>query len=61
MPRSSGSYISLPGLGPINIGRLSRRSTGDSGKCLDGGLNLDLFPEVKSQPTRKHWKVCKIS
>ncbi len=53
--RSSGSFISLPGL--ATIGRLARRSTGDSGKFVDGAWNLDLFPEVKGQPSRAHWKV----
>lgn len=57
-PRSSGSFISLPGLAAIGISRLSRRSTGDSGKCIDGSWNLDQFPEVNGLPSRDHWKVC---
>ncbi|KAI1338008.1 FYVE-domain-containing protein [Xylariaceae sp. FL0016] len=51
---SSNSFISLPGLGAF--GRLSRRSTGDSGKCMDGDWNLDLFPKPTASPTRQHWK-----
>jgi len=47
------SLISLP-----SLGKLSRRSTGDSGKCFDGDWNLDLFPKPTGTPTRKHWKVC---
>ncbi|OAA68051.1 fyve domain containing protein [Niveomyces insectorum RCEF 264] len=54
--RSSGSFISLPGFGAFGIGRLSRRSTNDSGKCVDATWNLDLFPEVKRLPSRDHWK-----
>ncbi|KAM7222401.1 vacuolar segregation protein pep7 [Rhypophila decipiens] len=49
--QSNSSFIGLPALG-----RLSRRSTGDSGKCLDGEWNLDLFPKPTGMPTRKHWK-----
>ncbi|KAK3379405.1 hypothetical protein B0T24DRAFT_154774 [Lasiosphaeria ovina] len=52
--RSSNSFMSLPGLSAF--GRLSRRSTGDSGKCVNGDWNLDLFPEPTGPPTRKHWK-----
>jgi hypothetical protein len=52
--RTNSSIISLPGLGAF---RLSRRSTGDSGKCVDGDWNFDLFPKVSGPPTRKHWKV----
>ncbi|KAK3313476.1 hypothetical protein B0H66DRAFT_353163 [Apodospora peruviana] len=56
--RPNTSFISL---GAATIGRLSRRSTGDSGKCVDGGgddadWNLDLFPKPTGTPTRKHWK-----
>lgn len=57
--RSSGSFISLPGLpglGAFGIGRLSRRSTNDSGKCISDNWNLDLFPEVNGLPSRSHWK-----
>lgn len=53
--RSSGSFISLSGLSAL--GRLSRRSTGDSGKCVDGNWNLDMFPVPKGSPTMEHWKV----
>ncbi|ORY69710.1 uncharacterized protein BCR38DRAFT_90742 [Pseudomassariella vexata] len=52
--RSNGSFISISGLGAL--GRLSRRSTGDSGKCMDSEWNLDLFPKPTAQPTRVHWK-----
>lgn len=54
--RSSGSFISLPGLGAFGFGRLTRRATSDSGKCLDSSWNLDLFPEVVGLPSRDHWK-----
>ncbi|CAK7197567.1 Zn finger protein [Sporothrix eucalyptigena] len=54
--RSSGSFISLPGLGAFGIGRLSRRSTNDSGKCVDSSWNLDQFPDVTGFPSRSHWK-----
>ncbi|KAK1751865.1 vacuolar segregation protein pep7 [Echria macrotheca] len=51
-PRPNSSFI-----GGLNaLGRLSRRSTGDSGKCVDGKWNLDLFPQPTGTPTRKHWK-----
>ncbi|KAI9166915.1 FYVE-type zinc finger-containing protein [Paramyrothecium foliicola] len=53
--RSSNSFITIPGLTGIGQ-RLTRRSTGDSGKSFDGEWDLDLFPEVTSVPTRKHWK-----
>jgi hypothetical protein len=53
--RSSNSLITIPGLGGIGH-RLTRRSTGDSGKSFDGELDLDLFPKVTDLPTRKHWK-----
>lgn len=56
--RSSGSFISLPGLGAFGIGLLSRRSTNDSGKCVDTNWNLDQFPDVTGFPSRSHWKVC---
>lgn len=52
--RSSNSFISLAGLSAL--GRLSRRSTGDSGKCMGGDWNLDLFPKVNALPKRDHWK-----
>jgi hypothetical protein len=52
---SNSSFVRLGGLSAL--GRLSRRSTGDSGKCMDGDWNLDLFPKPTAQPTREHWKV----
>ena len=55
--RPNSSFI-----GGLNaLGRLSRRSTGDSGKCVDGTWNLDLFPQPTGTPTRKHWKVCSLT
>ncbi|KAI0879267.1 zinc finger protein [Hypoxylon argillaceum] len=51
---SANSFISLPGLGGWT--RLSRRSTGDSGKSMESEWNLDLFPKPTSPPTRQHWK-----
>lgn len=53
--KTNGSFISLGGLSAL--GRLSRRSTGDSGKCVDGDWNLEMFPKPTAQPTRQHWKV----
>ncbi|KAK4169383.1 vacuolar segregation protein pep7 [Cladorrhinum sp. PSN259] len=49
--RPNNSFMSL---GPL--GRLSRRSTGDSAKNVDGTWNLDLFPQPTGLPTRKNWK-----
>jgi hypothetical protein len=54
--RPNSSFMSLGGLSPF--GRLSRRSTADSAKCVDGNWNLDQFPKPTGAPTRKHWKVC---
>jgi hypothetical protein len=51
--KSNSSFISLGSA----LGRLSRRSTGDSGKCVDGNWNLDMFPKPTGTPTREHWKV----
>lgn len=57
--RQHNSFKSLGGLSPLSaFGRLSRRSTGDSDKSVDGSWNLDLFPKPTGPPTRKHWKVC---
>lgn len=53
--KANGSWSSLPGLSAL--GRLSRRPTADSAKCVDINWNLDLFPVPTAQPTRKHWKV----
>ncbi|KAI1393696.1 FYVE-domain-containing protein [Hypoxylon trugodes] len=50
----SNSFISLSGLGML--GRLSRRTTGDSGKWVEGEWDLDMFPMPTAQPTRQHWK-----
>ncbi|KAL1866603.1 hypothetical protein VTK73DRAFT_4633 [Phialemonium thermophilum] len=52
--RSSGSFISLSGLGALS--RLSRRSTGDSADSANGSWNLDMFPKPTGLPTRNHWK-----
>jgi hypothetical protein len=46
--------MNVPGLATIQ--RLSRRSTGESTKCPEGGWDLELFPEVTDVPTRNHWK-----
>jgi hypothetical protein len=54
--RPNASFMNLGGLTPF--GRLSRRSTGDSDKCVDSVWNLDQFPKPTGSPTRKHWKVC---
>ncbi|KAI0114914.1 FYVE-domain-containing protein [Daldinia grandis] len=51
---SNSSFISLAGLGALS--RLSRRSTDDSGKCVDDEWDLDMFPKPTAQPTRQHWK-----
>lgn len=56
--RHSNSFMSLGGLSGLSaFGRLSRRSTADSTKSVDGSWNLDLFPKPTGAPTRKHWKV----
>ncbi|KKY32881.1 putative fyve domain containing protein [Diaporthe ampelina] len=52
--RSSGSFTSLFGISSLS--RLSRRSTGDSGKFVDWDWDLANYPKVHGQPTRKHWK-----
>ncbi|KAB5558610.1 hypothetical protein GE09DRAFT_1173358 [Coniochaeta sp. 2T2.1] len=61
--QASDSFITLGGA--LLVGRrLSRRSTGDSGKGgLDNdgqgeweGDDLDAFPTPKGLPTREHWK-----
>ncbi|KAK4156717.1 hypothetical protein C8A00DRAFT_40841 [Chaetomidium leptoderma] len=56
--RPNGSFMSLGGLSAF--GRLSRRSTGDSAKCVDdnwnGNWDLDQFPKPTGVPSRKHWK-----
>jgi hypothetical protein len=53
--RSSGSFMSLPGLN--GFGRLSRRSTGDPGNSVFGKWNLDVFPVPRGAPSQQHWKV----
>ncbi|KAI0168306.1 hypothetical protein BJ166DRAFT_253619 [Pestalotiopsis sp. NC0098] len=52
--KASSSWSSLTGLGAF--GRLARRGTGDSGKCLNGELDMDMFPKPTAEPTRTHWK-----
>ena len=52
---NGGGIMNVPGLATIQ--RLSRRSTGESTKCPEGGWDLELFPEVTDVPTRNHWKV----
>ncbi|KXX79062.1 Vacuolar segregation protein pep7 [Madurella mycetomatis] len=55
--RHNNSFMSLGGLSGLSaFGRLSRRSTADSTKSVDGSWNLDLFPKPTGAPTRKHWK-----
>lgn len=54
--RSSGSFTSLSGI--LNLGRLSRRSTGDSGKVMEyWNWDMSNYAQVKGEPTRRHWKV----
>ncbi|AEO68813.1 uncharacterized protein THITE_2118504 [Thermothielavioides terrestris NRRL 8126] len=52
--RPNSSFMSLGGL--TAFGRLSRRSTGDSAKCIDADWDLDQFPKPTGAPTREHWK-----
>ncbi|OAQ70482.1 zinc finger domain-containing protein [Pochonia chlamydosporia 170] len=53
--RANTAIMGIPGLSLFGQ-RLSRRSTGESGKTLDGEWKLDSFPEVSGLPTRLHWK-----
>ncbi|POR34869.1 Molybdenum cofactor biosynthesis protein 1 [Tolypocladium paradoxum] len=53
--RANSNIMALASLGGLGH-RLSRRSTGESAKTLDGDWNIDSFPEVTALPTRKHWK-----
>lgn len=53
---NTANLLSLAGLGAIG-NRLSRRSTMESTKSLEGQWDLATYPDVTSQPTRKHWKV----
>lgn len=55
--RTNTGLLSLTGLGA----RLSRRSTMESRKSVEGEWNLDTYPEVRGQPTRQHWKVRRCS
>ncbi|KAI1450926.1 FYVE-domain-containing protein [Annulohypoxylon stygium] len=50
----NNSFINLSGLSALS--RLSRRTTGDSGKWMDSDWDLDMFPKPTAQPTRQHWK-----
>lgn len=59
-PSTNSSFLALSGLGAL--GRITRRQTNDSGKCLpddseDDELNLDAFPKPTAAPTRDHWKL----
>ena len=54
--RANTGLLSLPGIGAIG-NRLTRRSTIESTKSIEGEWNLELYPEVASPPSRKHWKV----
>lgn len=51
-----GGLLNLPGLNAIGT-RLTRRSTAESSRSLDGEWDLDDFPHVTAAPTRRHWKV----
>lgn len=53
----AAGLLNLPGLNAIGT-RLTRRSTAESSRSLDGDWNLDHYPQVTAAPTRKHWKVC---
>jgi hypothetical protein len=55
--RSNSRFIGIGSLGSLGI--LSRRSTCDSGKGMNGSWNLDMFPKPTGSPTREHWKVSK--
>ncbi|OAA53685.1 Zinc finger, FYVE-type [Cordyceps fumosorosea ARSEF 2679] len=52
---NTANLLSLTGLGAIGH-RLSRRSTTESSKSLEGDWDLAMYPDVTSPPTRKHWK-----
>ncbi|TQV92403.1 hypothetical protein V2A60_007096 [Cordyceps javanica] len=52
---NTANLLSLTGLGAIGH-RLSRRSTIESSKSLEGDWDLTTYPDVTSPPTRKHWK-----
>lgn len=54
--RSSSGLMGLTGLALFGA-RLGRRSTADSAKCFGAEWDLDMFPQVTAEPTRKHWKV----
>lgn len=57
LTRTSTGFLSLAGSA---VQRLTRRSTGDSGKIIDDSdddLDADQFPDVTGLPTRSHWKV----
>jgi hypothetical protein len=59
--RTNSSLINIPGMSVFG-NKLARVSTGDSAQSsIDGDFDPEMFPEVKSQPTRKHWKVCKTN
>lgn len=63
---NNSSLLNSGGWGAL--GRLTRRSTGDSGKafndeddcCSWAQWQLDLFAKPSAQPTRQHWKVSLI-
>lgn len=55
--RTNTGLLSLTGLGAIG-NRLSRRSTMESTRGVEGDWNLEMYAEVSGLPTRKHWKVC---
>ena len=55
---NNNSFMNLGGLGGPILGRLSRRSTGESTKCDDAEWDFHLYPEPSGPPTKDHWKVC---
>lgn len=53
------SNTSLFGFAGSAVSRLTRRSTGDSGKAFEEDedeLDVDMFPDVTALPTKQHWK-----
>lgn len=58
LTRSSTGLLSLAGSA---VQRLTRRSTGDSGKVFedddDDEIDAGLYPDVTALPKRSHWKV----
>lgn len=58
------SNTSLFGFAGSAVSRLTRRSTGDSGKAFEEDedeLDVDMFPDVTALPTKQHWKVRELA